>query len=87
MEYSANLIAENMISQCDEDGFSSFLMDCIIDFKKDLATVVSKEDMHVITKRGQRRLRKTTSGWKILVRWKDKTESWIPLKDMKESHP
>jgi hypothetical protein len=26
-------------------------------------------------------------GWKLLVQWKDKTTSWIPLKDMKESKP
>ena len=26
----------------------------------------------------------TTCGWKLLVRWKDKSGSWMPLKDMKE---
>mgnify|MGYP000261467214 CR=1 FL=1 len=40
-----------------------------------------------MTKRGQKRLRKTTVGWQLLVKWKDQSESWIPLKDMKESHP
>ena len=48
---------------------------------------IFKEDMYVTTKRGQRKLSKTTYGWELLVRWKDDTESWIPLKDMKESHP
>ena len=32
-------------------------------------------------------MRHTTCGWKLLVRWKDNSESWVPLKDMKESHP
>ena len=32
-------------------------------------------------------LRKTTTGWSLLVQWKDESESWIPLKDLKESHP
>ena len=30
-------------------------------------------------------MRKTTVGWKLLVRCD--SETWIPLKDMKESHP
>jgi len=29
----------------------------------------------------------TTCGWKILVLWKDRSGQWIPLKDLKESHP
>eukprot|EP00980_Cylindrotheca_fusiformis_P024074 scaffold11509_cov88-Cylindrotheca_fusiformis.AAC.1 len=32
-------------------------------------------------------MRKTTQGWKLLVQWADDSETWIPLKDMKESHP
>ena len=43
--------------------------------------------MYVVTPRGQRKLRKTTIGWSLLVKWADQTESWIPLKDLKESHP
>ena len=26
-------------------------------------------------------------GWKLLVKWSDGSETWVPLKDMKESHP
>jgi hypothetical protein len=32
-------------------------------------------------------MRRTTQGWKLLIQWADETETWIPLKDMKESHP
>jgi hypothetical protein len=32
-------------------------------------------------------LRKTTVGWKLLVKWADGSESWILLKDLKEPHP
>ena len=32
-------------------------------------------------------MRKTTVGWKLLVKWADDSESWIALKDMKEAHP
>ena len=31
--------------------------------------------------------RKTTKGWSLLVNWKDKSSSWVALKDLKESHP
>jgi hypothetical protein len=32
-------------------------------------------------------MRKTTQGWKLLVKWAGGSEAWIALKDMKESHP
>ena len=32
-------------------------------------------------------MRKSTCGYKFLILWKDGTETWIALKDMKESHP
>ena len=86
-EYAANVIAENMLTQVDGEGFSTSLIDGIVDYKKDEATAVPKSDKWVVTRRGQRRLRKSTVGWKLLVRWKDGSETWVPLKDMKESHP
>ena len=86
-EYAANIIAENMLTQVDSEGFSLTMMEGIIDYRKDAATAVSKDDQWVVTRRGQKRRRKTTCGWKLLVQWKDGTESWIHLKDLKESHP
>jgi hypothetical protein len=87
-EYAANIIAENMLSQVDSEGYSLTLLDTIVDYKKDEAVAIPKSEMHVITNRGQKRMRKTTQGWKLLIHcWKDGSESWILLKDMKESHP
>ena len=85
-EYAANVIAENMLGQVDNEGLTITLLDAILDSKKD-KHAVAKEDQYAITTRGGRRLRKTTCGWKLLVRWKDGKKSWIPLEDMKESHP
>ena len=31
--------------------------------------------------------KKTTKGWQLLVFWKDGTESWIDLKDLKDGNP
>jgi hypothetical protein len=85
-EYSANVIAENMLSQVDDDGYSRTLMEALIDYKRD-ETAVPIADKHVVTRSGQKRLRKTTIGWKLLVKWKDGSESWVRLADLKESHP
>ena len=32
-------------------------------------------------------MRKTTKGWNLLVIWEDQSNTWIPLKDLKESNP
>ena len=86
-EYAANLIAENILTQVDSEGYSMTMMDGIVDHRVDPSQAVPKEEKYVQTKRGQKRLCVTTSGWTLLVRWKDGTETWILLKDMKESHP
>jgi len=57
-----------------------------VDYKRE-DTAITKEDGFVVTRRGKKQPRKTTQGWKLLVRWADGAETWIPLKDMKESHP
>ncbi len=86
-EYAANVIAENMLSQVDSDGFSITMMEAITDYRKDEAVAVPKNNKYITTTSGQQRLRKTTVGWKLLVKWADGSNTWIPLKDLKESHP
>jgi hypothetical protein len=63
------------------------MMKEIIDDKKDDAVAVPKSDRYVLTSCGQKKMRKTTIGWKLLVQWADDSKSWIALKDMKEAHP
>jgi hypothetical protein len=75
-----------MLSQVDSDGFSTSLLDAIVDYRKDDATAVEKADTFVVTRQGQKKRRKTTCGWQLLIRWKDGAEQWIHFKDMKESH-
>ena len=86
-DYAANVIAENMLTQVDSDGFTLTMMDGIIDYERDDAVAIPKSDAYVVTRRGRKRHRRTTVGWKLLVKWSDGSESWVPLKDMKESHP
>ena len=47
----------------------------VIDHKLDTSTAVSKGDMYVVTHRGRKTLRKTTCSWKLLVKWKNESES------------
>jgi len=84
-QYTANIIAENMLTQCDENGNQFLLMDELIDHTSD-ATAVQHADRYVI-RNGRQYLRKTTTGWKLCVRWKDGTTSWEKLSDLKESYP
>jgi hypothetical protein len=85
-EYTANVIADELFAQTDDEGFTTNHLDGIVDFRK-LDDAVSWPDAYVQTKRGAKRLRKTTCGWQFLVRWKSNAREWIPLKDMKESYP
>ena len=62
-------------------------MEGIIDYQKDAATAVTKDNMYIVTKRGQNNIRKTTVELQLLLKWRDQSEACIHLKDIKESHP
>jgi len=83
--YSAIIIAEHIYSQVDGEGYSRYMLNEIVDHKKD-STAVSKEDGCITTKAGRKLLKRTTKGWQFLCQWNDWTTSWHPLKDVKESH-
>ena len=85
-EYSFNVIAENILSQIGDEGFTLTVFDSILYYTKNDSTI-KKKDFYFITRSGTKRTRKTDYGWKFLVLWKDGSETWFPLKYMKESHP
>ena len=66
-EYSANMIAENILTQVDEEGYSPTMMNAIIDHEVDWDVAVAKEEGTVYTNRDSKWLRKATAGWKCLV--------------------
>jgi hypothetical protein len=76
-----------MLTQVGSDVHSTIILKVIIDYRKDKAVAVPKADKYVYTSSGQKRLRKTTVGWSLLIQWANKSEAWLPLKDLKESHP
>jgi hypothetical protein len=67
------MIAENMLTQVDSDRFSLTMLTAIIDYWKDESVTIQKADMYVC--QGQKRPRKTTVGWSLLVKWADNLES------------
>ena len=75
-----------MLTQVDSDGYSLSLRDSIIDHQRDPSQAIPIEDKYIMTKSRQKQLRRTTKGWKLLIKWKDKSEAWISLADMKEVH-
>ena len=84
-EYTANVIAENMYSQCDVNGNQFLLLESISDHKASEDAV--KDADRFVTVNGRQYPRKTTAGWKLCVGWKDGSTSWERLADLKESFP
>ena len=66
-----------MLTQVEADVFYLTMLDAVIDYWKDEAFSIPKADIHVVTRRGQKKLRKTTIGWSVLVQWADSYEVWI----------
>ena len=84
--YSANIIAENILTQVHADGYHNQLLQVILDHSKD-KRAVEKKDQWIFTKRGRQSMRQTTVGWKFPMKWKEGTVTWTYLKDIKESNP
>jgi len=80
--YLANVIAENLYAQVDEEGRMYTLIDEIIDHECDEAAI-SAEDLATLPHHKHQ----TTKGWKLLVQWKDRSSSFVPLREMKNSYP
>ena len=78
---TANIIAENILSQVDERGHRQLLLDEIIEHKY---IGNSKEKSNC---RGRKRKKYSARDWEFCVTWKDGSTNWINVKDLKESFP
>ena len=85
-QYAVNIIAENLYSQVDEDGYRYQLLDSIIDHKTDRKAIKYKDGWFT-SKNGRKTRHTTTKEWHFLVQCRDGTESWVALKELKESNP
>ena len=59
------------------------MLEAIIDYTKD-DDAVDIADEHVITPKGRRMFWNTDKGWKLNFSWVNVSESWLPLKYLKE---
>ena len=85
-KYAANVIADNMYAQVDDEGNMFQLLLEIMDHKKD-GTAIDISDGTVTSANGNVKPKITTRGWRLLVMWKDRSTSWVKLKDLKASNP
>ncbi|KAI2494561.1 Reverse transcriptase (RNA-dependent DNA polymerase) [Fragilaria crotonensis] len=86
MRYHANVIAENIFAQCDDEGRRHAVLAEIVDHKAD-KRALRTDNGYVTTKRGRRVPKKTTKGWKILCQWKDGSTDWVDMRYVKDSNP
>ena len=84
--FTANIIAENLHSQIDQEGRSFGILKEIVGHRKN-EHAVHKDDGMITSSSGRERQRTTTIGWELEVLWSDTSTSWIPLKDLKDSNP
>ena len=77
--YSANVIAENILQQVDSAGHHSHTLEGILEARKG-KKALGKNNAFVVDRNGRRSLRKTTMGWDLLVKWREGSTQWIPLK-------
>jgi len=82
-DLSANLIAQNLYSNINEHGHRQQLFKEIVGLRQ--RHLVTFDDQ-VGTKRKSRG-GKTTRGWEVQVEWCDGTCSWIPMNEVRQSHP
>jgi hypothetical protein len=80
---TANTIAKVMYSQIDNNGHHHLMIKEIVNNEKD-ASAIQQDDGFVP---GTQQRQWMTKGWKLLVKWKDGTSTWVPLKDLKDSNP
>jgi hypothetical protein len=83
-DYTANVIADNMYAQCDEEGNHFLMLRDIVGQKTDGHAVECADMYNNVVSNTQ--IRKTTKGWHLCIEWKDGTPSWERLTDLKESN-
>ena len=82
----ANVIAENLFAQVDDDGQRFQLLDEISDHRIE-KDAYRGDDAFIEDKKGRKHLRKSYRGWSLLVSWKDGSTNWVKLKDLANSDP
>ena len=84
--YMANIIAENIFAQVDDEGHQFQIIDMITDHCKDNSVVPISNGM-IRNANGMAKPKKTTRGWELLMQFKHGSMDWVKLKGLKASNP
>jgi hypothetical protein len=85
-KYAANIIAQNVLEQVDNEGCYSERVEAVLDHRRQ-GNAVPKGKMYVTMRDGRKKLRQSTAGWDFKVRFTNGREQWMQLKDLKELSP
>ena len=86
-EYSANVIAEALYSQVDDNGLMHSLFTDIIGHRKHEDEAMSEEAFTAFETCNNPLHARTTKGLDICIQWSDGSSSWHPLSEIKNSFP
>ena len=82
--YTANVIAEHIYSQVDQQGFMTTILDSIVEHKTDETALTLEQAKELGTAQNPKQ---TTKGWKFLVNFRDGSSKWMKMKDLKDTNP
>ena len=85
-KHMANIIAENIFAQVDDEGHQSQIIDEIMYHHKD-HSVVPISDGVIQNVNGTTKPKKTTRGWELLVQFNNGSMDRVKLKDLKAPNP
>jgi hypothetical protein len=85
-ELTINIINESTMSQVDAAGKQYTIFKDIVGYRTN-EHAVKLEDGYTVDRVGRKHRKITAKGWELSVKWTDGTTEWLPLKDLKESHP
>ena len=84
--YTANIIAENLLSQVEEEGHCQMIINEILDHQM-TGSAMNENEGTFNSRSDMKRKKRTTQVWEICVQWKDGSTNWTALKDMKDYYP
>ena len=84
--YNANVIAEKVFSQCNNEGWRQVMRE-ITDHRKDNTAVKITNEYTTIQRDSKRIPKTTTLGWQLVCLWRDGSSNWVNHKYLKQFNP
>ena len=81
-QLAANRIAMSIYKHVDSEGFTTIILDQVQIHQK-VDESIEKSDGYVKDSKGRRSKNITTNGYDLLTKFRDGSEAWIPLADLK----